>query len=458
MERWMYLLEATTAEQLKTFQMHLREKGKVPLSLRELLRSGAEEACGILLSDVSEQEIPAMVQFAFSHKVPVTLVCGNEYSNETMRFLTESRELTLIPKASFLLHLLNTENPSVLKAQAVYLDLPWTKPLETVLRACRTRVLITKNATLQSAITASGIYCIPARKTGEPAKTVPSSELPIEKYPLFTSFPLAPRMSLLSTVEEILSCTFTRLYHPYTDRYRLKATIPFVTERECEPSADFAEFLRSALEQNCGILLHQKNGEELFLYGIHSGTDCFSAYDSAWKPLLINRHTTRILAQTRSVTLLRYEPGRTEPHGELFTDALKEEEALSEDNFTGRTAAVRYLNAFSSEEQLRDTVSLQIFLEERLLLAEALKWFAGKENLYIDHLEHHLSLLETVVLPILKTLRTGDREIAPARRLQWGDSLRHLFASEEICLRQCVEERQRMKTYLLWAEEFRKKS
>lgn len=458
MERWMYLLEGTTAEQLKTFQSQLREKGKFPLSLRELLRSGDEEARGILLNDVAEQEIPAILYFAVSHQLPVTLVCGNKYSDETMHILTESRELTLLPKASFLLHLLNTENASALKAQAVYLDLPWTKPLETVLRACRTRVLITKNKTLLSAVTASGIYCIPACIAGEQTKTVPSVELPIKKQPLFTSFPLAPRMSFLSTVEELLSCTYTRRYRPSADCYRLDVTIPFVTERECEPSADFAEFLRSALGKNYGILLHQKSGEELFLYGIHSGTDCFSAYDSAWKPLLINLHTTGILAQTRSITLLRYEPGRTEPHGELFTDALKEEEALSEDNFTGRTAAVRYLNAFSSEEQPRDTVSLQIFLEERLLLAEALKWFAGKENLYIDHLEHHLSLLETVVLPILKTLRKGDREITPARRLQWGDSLHHLFASEEICLRQCVEERQRMKTYLLWAEEFRKKS
>lgn len=456
MERWMYLPENVTADRLNAFVLHLRNEGISPLSLRELLRSKDEKACGILLKDVSEKELPGILAIATAQSIPISLACGNRYSPETLHILSRVPEITLLSEASYLLSAARVGE--VVKAQAVYLDLPWTKELQALLRTCHTRVLVTKDTTLRPAITSSGIYCLGAIRTGETPQNASSAEITLEKHPLFTSYPLAPRLALLRSNEELLSCTYTRSYHSPSDDYRISAHIPFVTEAERELPPDPETAFSKALEQNYGILLHQNNKETFFLYGIQGDTDCFSAFDSHWNPVLINRSSTEIFRKTRSVTLLRYTPGKTEPDGEIFSHALKEEEAPTGECFSGRTAAVRYLNAFSTEETPRDSLSLQVFLEERLLIGEALQWFASKESLYVDHLEHHLSQLEICVPSILEALRKVACEITPSRRLQWGDSLHHLFASEEICLRQCIEERQRMATYRLWAAEFRKKS
>jgi hypothetical protein len=71
-------------------------------------------------------------------------------------------------------------------------------------------------------------------------------------------------------------------------------------------------------------------------------------------------------------------------------------------------------------------------------------------------LEAHLALIEKHIMPIFNALRQEKVDFTPSRRLQWGDALQRILNSEEICLRQYLDEKQRMATYLRWAEELQK--
>lgn len=458
MERLMYRFEGTTVKELQDFRTALDSKENQLLSLRELLRSNAESARGIFLLDFPEESVPALIRYAVNANLSIPMFCSHSYQGETLHLLRRAKLLSVFPTASLLEKLANGNGETILKAQAVYLDLPWRKGFGELFRISHTRVVITSDPGALPLIAAEGYFGIPAVKAGETYRSLRSLELPIQKLPLFTSPFLAPRVAMLKGTDELLSCTFRRSYHPSTDRYRLQAVFPSLSEMErpfpANPSAAFTK----ALEENYGILL-KLGSEELFVYGIHGDTGCFLTFNASWTPRLLTRQRLESDSSGDThVTLLKHTGGQPKPRGEIFAAALYEQETDDADLLTGRTAAVQYLNAFCSSEEERDPLSLQIFLEERLLIGKGLEWFASAEDLYIDHLEAHLSALEKKIRPVLQRIRNGDRTVTPSRRLQWGDAMQNCFASEEICLRECVEDRKRLATYRRWAKELRKKS
>jgi len=458
MERLMYRFGGKTVEELQEFLGSFDSKEGTFLPLRELLISGAETARGMFLLDFPEASIPSLIHFVAAKGLCIPLFCTRPYSGETLHALRRTKLLPVYPAVSLLLALVKEYGFSVPKAQAVYLDVPWKGEYVELFRRTHTRLVIAKDASDLPEVAAGGFYGIPAVEAGEKHIPLRSLELPIGKAPLFTSPCLAPRMAMLGTIEAVLSCTFRRTYRLTEDCYRITADVPGVLETPRPFPPQPVQAFTGALEEGYGILLSH-GGEELFLYGIHGDTGCFLTFDAAWQSRLLTRRRLETYSEADTKVILLHRINRdAAPQGRLFADSLAEGSTENSDSFTGRTAAVRYLNAFSSSEEARDLLSLRTFLEERLFIGEALKWFAAAEELYVDHLDAHLACLEKKIRPILKQVRENNAVLTPAKRLQWGDALQNCFASEEICLRECLEERNRMATYRRWAEELRKKS
>lgn len=457
MERWLYLVEQNHIEQLKILCDELSSKGMTPFSLRELLRTQQENACGILVRNCPESLFTDFICFAAARQCPLTVLCNQTYEENVLHQLQRSAEITLLPEVSYLKSLVYRSPSRFIKAQAVFLDLPMDREIPELLRVCRTRVVLTPDPKHVARVSAGGFFCLPVVKAGESHAPRSSLEIPIEKTPTFTDFPLAPRLAMLGNIEEALSGTYSRTYNTEDGTYRIVASFPTLCETVMEPPEDTQTVLRDSFLKQHGILLHQDGREAFFLYGIHGDTGCYLAMDVAWKPRLITHQgLSRLLQKEAKIILLRHGEASYPPDPAVLEKAL--EDMPTEGHlFHGRSAAVAFLGNFSRGMDV-DLISLRCFMEERLFLAEAMKWFATAESLYVDGLETHLSMLKMRLQPILNTLRTDNVEITPAKRLQWGDFLNGVFRSEEVCLRQCIEERERMATYLRWAEELRKKS
>ena len=458
MNRWLCWYDFFDGNDPKAFVEHIKAKGTLPLSLRELLRSEQENAFGGMLLDVPEEYLSSLCQHTVRAGLSLCLFCSVPYSDRTMYTLRKYKNLSVYPTASFLQRLSKSQLDVPLNAQVVYLDLPLQRNLLELFRECKTRVVVIKDEKLLSVISEKGFYTLLAVASHTVRREISSFEIPIQKDPLFTSFPLAPRVAMLEDSTSLFCATYERCYDSSACSYKIAGVFPHVSETRVPIPQDLMAYCIEKLSKNTAVLLQFGQGGELFLYGLHGDTGCLLAMDQRWRTVLLSRKgLEKIVKDGAEITLLSKTSSDAKPREDFFSALLQETDDFKPP-YKGRTAAVRFMNAFATDGTFVTHSSLKTFLEERFLIGEALTWFASEKELYVDNLESHLTFLEKELRPILRQLREGTLEMTPKRHLQWSQCINRVFASEENCVRDCVEDLHRMATYRQWAKELEKKS
>lgn len=458
MNRWLYWYDFFDGNDPESFLEQINAMGTLPLSLRELLRSGQDNAFGGMLLDVPEEDLNALCRCTVRAGLSLCLFCSVPYSERTLYTLRKFKNLSVYPTAS-LLQSLSEKQPDVpLNAQVVYLDLPFQKRTLELFRECKTRVVVTKEEKLLSAISEKGFYTLLAVTSNAVRREPSSFEIPIQKDPLFKTFPIAPRVSMLDDDTLLFCAAYERYYDPSACIYKIVGAFPHVSETRVSVPQDLMAYCREKLSENTAVLLQYGKGDGLFVYGLHGDTGCLLAMDHRWKSLLLSRKgLEQVAGNGVEITLLSRFFSDAKPREDLFTGLLREYDD-TKPPYRGRTAAVRFMNAFATDGSSVTQFSLQTFVEERFLIGEALAWFAAEKELYVENLENHLTFLEKELRPILRQMSEGISEMTPKRHLQWSQRINRAFASEENCVQACVEDLRRMATYRQWAKELRKKS
>lgn len=478
----------------------LQSGGYMPLSLSELFRCRRgvkpypKRACGIVLHDINEAQLWAILPLLESFSYPILLFCHTFYSAKLYMRLRQCTFFSIFSDtellATFPLYVFPKEVDRVTAVFSDRIDAPFLEGL----RKCGVRMVLTERKITWEEVP-SGIDVLPviAWKVGQTpsvflenafrqTNTLPAFyHLPLETQTAFSDPRLAIPLSILGANADdpkriYAGIRWNAIYSAAEDLYTVTADCGGLSETPLVLTSDPLNALRTHLEEGRYIRLRtgafrisHKNGTpfipgELLLYGYDRAYGSFAAM-TALAPGTFAR------ADIRSETLVSFceNAHLLTPNGNAqilslstFGRCLQTEEPSNGDVYYGWEAAVRYANRFynrlSARQEIFNASSVRMFLEERLLYGSLFQYYVEKEDLYLEALESYHEMLERNARAALRELRGKETLRAEVSLFLLSDLMRKLLNTEEACRNAFFEEANRAErrwAYLREKQDFR---
>lgn len=497
----LFSITGQTVADLDMLLKALQSGGYTPLSLRELFRCRRgvkpypKRACGIVLHDINEAQLWAILPLLESFSYPILLFCHMFYSAKLYMKLRQCTFFSVFSDtellAAFPLYVFPKE---VDRVTAVFSDRIDAAFLEG-LRKSGVRMVLTEQKITWKEVP-SGIDVLPviALKVGQTpsvlledafrhTSTLPAFfYLPLETQTAFSDPRLAIPLSILGANADdpkriYAGIRWNAVYSAAEDRYTVTADCGGLSETPLVLTADPLTALRTHLEEGRYIRLRtgafripRENGTsfipgELLLYGYDRAYGSFAAM-TALSPGTFARADLlpeTLLSLCANAHLLT-------PNGKAqilslsaFCSCLQTEEPSNGDVYYGWEAAVRYANWFytrlSAKQEIFNASSVRTFFEERLLYGSLFQHYAETEDLYLEALESYREMLERDARAALRELRGKETLHAEILLFLLSDLMRKLLNAEEACRNAFFEEANRAeqrRAYLREKQDFRR--